>query len=342
MMQIKQLNHFYPAPDGQQRPVLKDINLHIAKGLVTAIVGPSGSGKSTLSRCLSLLEQASSGEIVLQGQNVSRLTETALRPHRQKIGVIFQSSALLPRRSARENIALPLRYLGVVPAQIQSRVAELLESVGLAHCAAHYPRQLSGGQQQRVGIARALALHPQLLIADEATSGLDPEATQAIIALLKQLKSQFALSVILITHEMDVVRQLADHVVLLSQGEIVEQGKIIDLILNKDSKIGQQLLPLATDVLLPEASQALQLLYSVQRGTPADWVSQVSIETGISIAIHSSSMEQIAHQTVAKLLISIPQQQWQQQQQQLLACLAKLQIIVFQHTNLNKNIHRAA
>ena len=158
MYEIRNLNKSYPLKNGGAAQVLKDINLSIAKGKITAIVGPSGSGKSTLSKCLSLLEYPSSGELILDDTVLNKLSAEALRQQRQKIGLIFQSSALLKRRTAAENIALPLEFLGVVDHQIKDRVAYLLENVKLSDRANHYPAQLSGGQQQRVGIARALAL----------------------------------------------------------------------------------------------------------------------------------------------------------------------------------------
>lgn len=186
MIEIERLSKHYRAPDGRVTEVLKNITLQVPEASITAVVGPSGAGKSTLAKCISLLEQPSGGSIRVNGSDLSRLDGEALRRARRAIGTVFQSSALLQRKSAWENIALPLRYLGVVERDIRARVGELLESVGLSHKASAFPAQLSGGQRQRIGIARALALRPSVLLADEATSGLDPEATATILELLKK------------------------------------------------------------------------------------------------------------------------------------------------------------
>jgi D-methionine transport system ATP-binding protein len=209
MIEIEGLHKAYRAPDGRRIEVLKGVSLQVPAGSITAVVGPSGAGKSTLAKCISLLERPSSGSIRVNGQDLSRLAGEALRRERRAIGTVFQSSALLQRKTAWQNVALPLTYLGVVPRDIDKRVKSLLAAVGLADKTAFYPAQLSGGQRQRVGIARALALNPSVLLADEATSGLDPDATGAILSLLKQLRDRYGLSIILITHEMDAVRDAA-------------------------------------------------------------------------------------------------------------------------------------
>lgn len=313
MFEIKNLYKTYTSRSGQSVTVLKNINLNIGKGKITAIVGPSGSGKSTLSKCLSLLEQPISGELWLNQTNLMTLNAQELRLQRQHIGLVFQSSALLKRRTTAENIALPLEFLGVVDAQIQQRVQSLLDNVGLSERAQHYPAQLSGGQQQRVGIARALALNPSIVIADEATSGLDPDSTQTILNLFTRLRDELGLSIILITHEMDVVRQIADDVAVLSHGEITEQGSVLDLVLNPNSEIGQKILPLARPHNIPTTHQALEVIFSSQHGTPLDWFSQLSFKLHYPIEIHASIVEDIHQSTVGKSIISLPQLLWQTQ-----------------------------
>jgi len=306
MYEIRNLYKSYPLKNGGEAQVLKDINLSIAKGKITAIVGPSGSGKSTLSKCLSLLEHLSSGELILDGTVLNTLSADALRQQRQKIGMIFQSSALLKRCTAAQNIALPLEFLGVVDHQIKERVAYLLDNVKLSDRANHYPAQLSGGQQQRVGIARALALQPSIVIADEATSGLDPDSTQSILKLLTELRDELGLSVILITHEMDVVRQIADDVAVLSHGEISEQGSVLDVILNPESAIGAKILPLHIPVSLPADHTVFSATYSSAKNTPLNWLSQLSISAGYGLDVHASTVEFINHATVGKLIFSLP------------------------------------
>ena len=187
MIAIDDLHKSYRTADGRLSAVLKGLSLQVPERSITAVVGPSGAGKSTLARCISLLEQPDSGSIRINGQDLSALSGEALRRERRAIGTVFQSSALLSRRTAWENVALPLAWLGVVERDIKARVGELLESVGLSHKADAWPAQLSGGQRQRIGIARALALRPSVLLADEATSGLDPQATASVLALLKRL-----------------------------------------------------------------------------------------------------------------------------------------------------------
>lgn len=314
MFEIKNLSKHYFLQSGQTAKVLNNINLSIDKGKITAIVGPSGSGKSTLSKCLSLLESPSSGELWLNGINLTGLNPQALRLQRQHIGLVFQSSALLKRRTAAENVALPLEFLGVVDEQIQQRVRYLLDNVGLSDRASHYPAQLSGGQQQRVGIARALALSPSIVIADEATSGLDPDSTQAILKLFTQFRDELGLSIILITHEMDVVRQIADDVAVLAAGEIVEQGSVIDLVLDPQSTIGQKILPLQYPKHLAPTQQGIEVIFSASIGTPLDWLSQLSIKIQYPINLVTSIVEELHQTTVGKSIVSLPKLVWQTHQ----------------------------
>ena len=343
MYEIRNLNKSYPLKNGGAVQVLKDINLSIAKGKITAIVGPSGSGKSTLSKCLSLLEHPSSGELILDGTVLNTLSVEALRQQRQKIGLIFQSSALLKRRTAAENIALPLEFLGVVDHQIKDQVASLLENVKLSDRANHYPAQLSGGQQQRVGIARALALQPSIVIADEATSGLDPDSTQSILKLLTELRDELRLSVILITHEMDVVRQIADDVAVLSHGEIAEHGSVLDLILNPESAIGAKILPLHIPTILPTDHTVFSATYSSALDTPLNWLSQLGIHVGYGLDVHTSSVEVISNTTVGKIIFSLPDALYNQHKTRIESQLVKwnVQFKVIQSAQLSSQ-HEAA
>ncbi len=234
MIAIDDLHKSYRTADGRLSAVLKGLSLQVPERSITAVVGPSGAGKSTLARCISLLEQPDSGSIRINGKDLSALSGEALRRERRAIGTVFQSSALLSRRTAWENVALPLAWLGVVERDIKARVGELLESVGLSHKADAWPAQLSGGQRQRIGIARALALRPSVLLADEATSGLDPQATASVLALLKRLRDEYQLAIVLITHEMDAVRTAADAVAEIRDGTIVQYGRIEDLLARPD------------------------------------------------------------------------------------------------------------
>jgi len=305
MIQIKNLSKQFRLRNGSVVEVLKGIDLDVPDRSITAVIGPSGAGKTTLSRCISLLEQASSGSILVNGEELSALDRDGLRRARRAIGTIFQSSALLRRKTVAENIALPLRYLGVVESDIQRRVRELLVSVGLPDKVDYFPDQLSGGQRQRVGIARALVLHPQVLLADEATSGLDPEATESILALLKSLRDEFGLSIILITHEMSAVRDVADNVALIQAGRIVEQGSVRQLIADPLSGIGRQLLPVRPLIQYREDEWLLELTYRADREVPADWISQISEHEQARVSLLGGSIEQVAGRLSGRVITAV-------------------------------------
>lgn len=206
--------------------VLDDISLSVRRGEIFGIIGRSGAGKSTLVRCMNMLERPSSGRVVVAGQDMTALNEKDLRAARHQIGMVFQHFNLLSSRTVYDNVALPLEIAGRDANHIRATVGPLLDMVGLADKAGQYPAQLSGGQKQRVGIARALANDPAVLLCDEATSALDPETTQSILSLLKDINSRLGLTIVLITHEMAVVKEIADRVVVLDRGHIVEQGTV--------------------------------------------------------------------------------------------------------------------
>ncbi len=209
---------------------LDGVSLQVGRGEVLGIIGRSGAGKSTLIRCLNGLERPDSGKVEFEGQDLSRLGERGLQPLRRRIGMVFQHFNLLSARTVAQNVALPLRIAGVARGARAARVRELLELVGLPDKADAYPAQLSGGQKQRVGIARALAAGPSLLLCDEATSALDPETTRAILALLRDIRRRLGLSIVLITHEMSVVRAIADTVAVMEAGRIVERGPVDEVL----------------------------------------------------------------------------------------------------------------
>ena len=205
---------------------LDDVSLQVGHGEVLGIIGRSGAGKSTLLRCLNGLERPDAGEVRFEGHDLTRLGERALQPLRRRIGMVFQHFNLLSARTVAQNVALPLRIAGVARTARAARVGELLDLVGLPDKADAYPAQLSGGQKQRVGIARALAGGPSLLLCDEATSALDPETTRAILALLHDINRRLGLSIVLITHEMSVIRAIADTVAVMEAGRVVEHGPV--------------------------------------------------------------------------------------------------------------------
>lgn len=208
---------------------LRHVNLTVEKGDIFGIIGLSGAGKSTLLRCLATLEKPSHGKIFIQGQEVTELDEKNLRTVRQHIGFIFQNFNLFSSRTAAENIAYPMEICGVDKEETGRRISELLGLVGLSDKKHAYPSQLSGGQKQRIGIARALANEPEILLCDEATSALDPQTTGEILALIKDLQKKLDLTVVLITHEMEVIKQICNKVAVIDNGEIVEAGSVSEV-----------------------------------------------------------------------------------------------------------------
>ncbi|WET08470.1 ATP-binding cassette domain-containing protein [Pseudomonas sp. D3] len=228
--------------DGQPA-ALDNVSLQIADGSIFGIVGRSGAGKSTLLRCLNLLERPTSGRILIDSQDLTRLTDKALRQQRQRIGMIFQGFNLLHSRNVADNVAVPLEIAGLPKAERAVRVEELLALVGLSDKAAAFPSQLSGGQKQRVGIARALAARPAYLLSDEATSALDPETTASILALLRDINRQLGVTIVLITHELEVVKAICDSAVSLAAGRVVESGTLLQLQADPSSRLGRSLAP---------------------------------------------------------------------------------------------------
>jgi D-methionine transport system ATP-binding protein len=228
MIHIKNLHKTYATPHGRFE-ALRGIDLDIAQGEVFGIIGPSGAGKSTLVQCINLLERPDEGTISIGDQSLTGLSEVQLRQQRRRIGMIFQGFNLLTRRTVYGNVALPLEIAGVARGEIPARVERLLALVGLEHLRDRFPSQISGGQKQRVGIARALANAPDVLLSDEATSALDPETTHTILDLLRDINRKTGVTVVMITHQMEVVREICDRVAVLSQGQIVEMGRTVDV-----------------------------------------------------------------------------------------------------------------
>jgi D-methionine transport system ATP-binding protein len=282
--------------------VLDGIDLRVDDGQIAAVVGPSGAGKSTLARCVNLLERPTSGAITVGGANLAALSGRELRRARQQIGTVFQSANLLRRLTAAQNVALPMRHQGLPDDEVRRRVGDLLERVGMLHRANHYPSQLSGGQRQRVGIARSLALKPALLLSDEATSGLDPDSTRAILALLTELRDDLGVTILVITHEMDVVRGIADHVAQLDHGRIVEQGTVADIVRRSDSPLATALLPMPPVVAAPELRQwRLRLEGDVS----PFWLAEVSRELGSDVAVLAALIEESAQIPVGRLTVGL-------------------------------------
>ncbi|MCO1955501.1 methionine ABC transporter ATP-binding protein [Pseudomonas aeruginosa] len=218
---------------GREIPALQPTRLNIQAGQIFGLIGHSGAGKSTLLRLINRLEEPSGGRILVEGEDVTALDAEGLRRFRQRVGMIFQHFNLLSSKTVADNIAMPLRLAGGFSrAEVDARVSELLARVGLSDHARKYPAQLSGGQKQRVGIARALACRPSILLCDEATSALDPQTTASVLQLLAEINRELKLTIVLITHEMDVIRRICDQVAVMDGGAIVEQGDVADVFLH--------------------------------------------------------------------------------------------------------------
>jgi ABC-type methionine transport system ATPase subunit len=284
--------------------VLDGVDLSVGDAEIAAVVGPSGAGKSTLARTVNLLERPTSGTIAVNGRDLTALSGRQLRAARREIGTVFQSANLLRRLTAAENVALPLRHYGVPDVEVRRRVHELLDRVGMLHRAGHYPSQLSGGQRQRIGIARGLALGPSVLLSDEATSGLDPDATQSILTLLRELRDDLGVTVLVITHEMDVVRGIADKVARLDHGRIVEHGAVPDVVRRSDSELSRALLPLPPAASAPPGHRVWSLRYDVAAVSPF-WLGSVGRELGTDLAVLAALVEEAGEGSVGRVTIAV-------------------------------------
>lgn len=301
MITVENLVKTFPAAAGAD-PVsaLRGIDLQIAEGEIFGIVGPSGSGKSTLLRCLNLLERPTGGRIVLRGDDLSQLTGAGQRQARRRIGTVFQQFNLLHSRTVRANIEFPLELAGLDRAQRRARADELIELVGLAGKEKAFPSQLSGGQQQRVGIARALASEPDVLLCDEATSALDPDTTDQVLDLLVELNRTIGVTVVLITHELGVLRRICTSAARLEDGRVAEAGRILDLVADPDSALGAAILPVGDDPSAGERADTA-LVTTIGDDAHGPWLAQLIRKLDADIAVVGGRVEQVAGVTVGRL-----------------------------------------
>ncbi len=282
----------------QQVQAVQDVSLTIGKGEIFGIIGFSGAGKSTLVRCINLLERPSSGTVTVDGRELTALPAKQLRQMRKKIGMIFQHFNLMPSRTVAGNVAFPLRGSGLSEKETTAKVQRLLELVGIGDKANAYPSQLSGGQKQRVAIARALANDPSVLLCDEATSALDPQTTRSILHLLKQLNESLGITIVLITHEMAVVKEICDRVAVMEHGRVVEQGEVFHVFANPQQDVTKNFIHTTSNLqkieeLVAEHSPVVQLqpgevivrLSYVQRNVSEPLISTVSQKFQISLNI---------------------------------------------------------
>ena len=318
MIDLRGITQIY---QGSQGPVeaLRGIDLHIQRGEVFGIIGKSGAGKSSLVRVINLLNRPTTGQVIVAGRDLAQMNDAQLREARRGIGMVFQHFNLLSSRTVFDNAALPLELAGMDKAAIRERVNPLLELVGLSALANRYPAQISGGQKQRVGIARALASRPQVLLSDEATSALDPETTRSILALLRQVNKELGLTVVLITHQMQVIKQVADRVAVIDAGRIVEQGPVLDVFTRPQQAITKSLIDeilpqelpasvldhvrhLASQLATGETGELLRLSYSGERAYQPI-LSRLIREHGLDLSILHGQIDEIQGQTFGSLAV---------------------------------------
>ena len=254
---VENLCKSYLSKDGKVE-ALKNVNLSIEAGDIFGIIGMSGAGKSTLVRCMNFLEVPTQGRVLIKGKSLSDYTEKELRKQREEIGMIFQHFNLLMQKSVLENVCFPLYIQGKKEKEAHARAMELLEIVGLTDKAAAYPAQLSGGQKQRVAIARALASDPKILLCDEATSALDPQTTYSILELLKDINARFGITIVIITHQMSVVREICRRVAIMNEGEVVEEGLVSEIFSHPRSEVAKELIRKDTGADVEDGQKAVQ------------------------------------------------------------------------------------
>lgn len=245
-IEIKNLSKSFVSKDGTVE-ALKNVSLSIEKGDIFGVIGMSGAGKSTLVRCMNFLEEPDQGEVLIDGKSLGAYSKKELQKQREKIGMIFQHFNLLMQKSVLENVCFPLYIQKMGKKEARKKAIELLELVGLSEKQHAYPSQLSGGQKQRVAIARALASEPEILLCDEATSALDPRTTSSILELLKEINQRFGITIVIITHQMSVVREICSHVAIMQNGEVAETGLVTEVFSHPKSKIAKELILKDTD-----------------------------------------------------------------------------------------------
>ena len=306
IIQIQHLTKTFGSGEGAVH-ALEDINLEIEQGEIFGIIGLSGAGKSTLVRCMNLLERPTSGSVVVDGKEMTTLSEGDLRLARRKITMIFQSFNLLMQRTCLKNVCFPMEISGVSAAQAKKRALELLELVGLGDKANAYPAQLSGGQKQRVAIARALATDPKVLLCDEATSALDPTTTSSILGLLKDLNEKLGVTVVVITHQMSVIEDICSRVAILDGGVVAEQGKVEDIFSNPHTDAARRLVyPGGVSVeQYPVGTHAVRVAFN--GGTAYQpLIASLAIDCGVKVNILGADTRNIDGKAFGTMLLGLP------------------------------------
>jgi D-methionine transport system ATP-binding protein len=318
MIRLDAVSKHYPARKGSAAvTALSETSLDIARGEIFGVIGRSGAGKSTLIRLINLLERPSSGRVVVGGIDLTGLDNSKLRAARRQIGMIFQHFNLLSSRTVFDNVALPLELAGLSRKDIRSKVTPLLELVGLADKAGRYPAELSGGQKQRVGIARALATEPKVLLCDEATSALDPETTRSILGLLRDINEKLSITIVVITHEMQVIKEICDRVAVIDAGAVVELASVEQVFTRPKTEVTRSLLAVVSGDELPaplsarltrepvSGSAVLRLRFTGD-DAEAPVIARLSRSHGIDASILHGQVDAIRNASFGTLVIAVP------------------------------------
>lgn len=306
MIELKNVTKVYPRRGDEPVVALDNLTLSIPPRAIHGILGESGAGKSTLIRCLTALERPTSGSILVDGKDLTALQHNDLREARRRIGMVFQGANLLDARTAEDNVAYPLKVAKIPAPARKERIKELFELIGLSGREKSYPSQLSGGQRQRVGIARAVADAPAVLLADEPTSALDMESTDQILQLLRDVRDRTGVTVLVITHEMSVVRKICDSATLLDHGRIVESGSIKDVVSQPDSPLCLKLLPLPeVDLSAVYGQTIIDLFFTARPGEPAG-SKVISLASSLGGDIAAGYFESVGDVQVSRLALALP------------------------------------
>ena len=313
MIRLEHVSKTFATKSGDVHAV-RDVSVHIAEGEIYGIIGFSGAGKSTLVRCINLLERPQSGKVIVDGKDLLALNAAQLRETRRKIGMIFQHFNLMRSRTVAQNVAFPLHKSGLSKAQISAKVKDLLALVDLSDKADVYPSQLSGGQKQRVAIARALANDPKVLLCDEATSALDPQTTRSILRLIRDINRKLNLTVVLITHEMAVVREICERAAVMEDGHIVEEGNIVDLFTHPQADVTRSFIATASanghiaDLIEAGTLQADEMMVSLKYDAASasrPLISQISRDLGIDCNLIQGNIEIVGNVPVGSLIVTM-------------------------------------
>ena len=312
MIELQHVSKTFETAGGRV-DALRDVSLTIASGDIYGIIGMSGAGKSTLVRCINMLERPTSGKVIVNGQQLDAMTPAQLRAARREITMIFQRFNLLMQRTCLQNICFPMELAGVSRKEAQSRARELLELVGLPDKAQAYPAQLSGGQQQRIAIARALATNPKVLLCDEATSALDPKTTRQILELIQDINRKLGITVVVITHQMSVVKEICTHVAILDDGEVVEDGLVSAVFSAPRSQAARHLVfPGGADAAVSDPSQErrIRLIFRSAQTTAIPMVARLAAEESIYANVISASTQKLSEEVYGSMLLGIPNSQF--------------------------------